>query len=86
MKNKPFFKSDDHVRSFGGKLTDFESKEERAFEKRHLTAYLKGKKTFNFGYHTVPTDFGDTRMPKKFPVQEIWTPKTQINNETATGI
>lgn len=39
-------------RSFGGKLSDFSSPEERNFYKAMLNAYLKGATTFNFGYHS----------------------------------
>lgn len=55
-------------RSFGGKIIDFISNYERNFEKKHLKAYLKGKKTFNYGFKTV----GDFRIPASFPVKEIW--------------
>lgn len=54
-------------RSFGGKIDNFESKVERAFEKKHLKAYLKGYETFTFGRNAV------TREPNSFVVQEIWT-------------
>jgi len=34
---------------FLGKIDNFKSKEERAFEKKHLAAYLAGKKRFKYG-------------------------------------
>jgi hypothetical protein len=37
-------------RGFGGKIDNFESKAERAFEKKHLKAYLKGHKQFRHGH------------------------------------
>lgn len=52
-------------RSFGGKLIGFESKGEEAYEKRHLKAYLKGKKVFRCGF--------DLRgEPNYFNVIENW--------------
>lgn len=43
------------MRTFLGKLTDFDSKEEAAFEKKHLKAYLRGELQFTFGsrYNSV---------------------------------
>jgi hypothetical protein len=38
---------------FGGKITDFISKEEKNFEQKHLKAYLKGKKYFRHGFKTL---------------------------------
>jgi hypothetical protein len=35
---------------FGGKLSGFLDRAEEQFEKRHLRAYLKGKKTFQCGF------------------------------------
>jgi hypothetical protein len=62
MKNKPFYLSDEHTRSFGGKTEGFESREEAIREKKHLKAYLAGKENFNYG--------GNTHK-----VNEVWTPK-----------
>jgi len=36
-------------RSFGGKMFNFDSNEERNFNKKALKAYLKGHKRFRFG-------------------------------------
>lgn len=66
MKNKPFYLSDEHTRSFGGKTEGFESREEAILEKKHLKAYLKGKKTFTYGVDSTP-----------YEVKEIWTPKNK---------
>ena len=83
MKNKPVFKSDAHTRSFGGKLNNFESREEAIREKKHLKAYLSGKKTFQYGYETIKLDVGELvevesgfsfRHPVQYTVKEIWTP------------
>jgi hypothetical protein len=74
-----FFLSDEHVKSFGGKLSGFESKEERNFESKHLRAYLKGKPTFNYGYELLETPFGEKRQPKSFETKVNWTPKTELN-------
>ena len=50
-------------RKFLGKLNNFSSKEERAFENKHLKAYLKGIKQFTFGKD-------ETGKPKVFDVLE----------------
>ncbi len=52
------------VRNFGGKVGntvtngnkkgDFVDRQERAFEKAHLDAYIRGSGTFIFGYQTDP--------------------------------
>jgi hypothetical protein len=91
MKNKPFYLSDEHTRSFGGKLTEFESREEAIREKKHLKAYLAGKQYFNYGFESIPLSqalglpievLGEqnaeektVRVPKRYEVKEIWTPK-----------
>ena len=91
MKNKPFYLSDEHTRSFGGKLTGFESREEAIREKKHLKAYLTGKKYFNYGFENIPlsqalglpiemqgnhdVEEKTVRVPKRYDVKEIWTPK-----------
>jgi hypothetical protein len=93
MKNKPFYLSDEHTRSFGGKTEGFESREEAIREKKHLKAYLKGKKFFYYGFESVPyhqalglkvemeaSDNPDVeliRVPKRYEVKEIWTPKNK---------
>jgi len=77
MSNKPFFISDEYNRSFGGKLTGFESREEAMQEKKHLKAYLAGRSVYRHGYETVETSFGMERQPKYYPVKENWTPKNQ---------
>ena len=35
---------------FGGKTKDFTSKEEKAFEQKHLKAFLRGDVFFRYGY------------------------------------
>lgn len=95
MKNKVKQPSitDDYSRSFGGKTEGFESREEAIREKKHLNAYLKGKKYFNYGFESVPyhvalgikveteqTDNSNVemlRVPKKYEVNEVWTEKTK---------
>lgn len=54
-------------RSFGGKTENFKDKTERAFEQRHLKAYLKGHKRFRMGFNSV------TREPNWFEVNEVWS-------------
>src|SRR5690242_18676364 len=39
-------------KKFLGKTEDFIDKMEERFEKKHLRAYLKGKSTFRYGFHT----------------------------------
>ncbi len=56
-------------RSFGGKIKDFESKEEQEFEKRHLKAYLKGNKSFRCGFRT---NSNGMREENVFNVIETW--------------
>lgn len=65
------WKSDTHTRSFGGKIKDFKDKLERDFEKAHLKAYLKGKKSFRFRYRTLENGIS---VPNYFEVKENWTP------------
>jgi hypothetical protein len=81
MQNKPFYLSDEHTRSFGGKLTDFENRDEATKEKKHLKAYLAGKKTYQHGYETKKLEFGtrviEQRVPVFHEVKEIWTLKNQ---------
>lgn len=40
------------IRKFLGKISDFTDKTERKFEKAHLKAYLKGRRTFYHGFTT----------------------------------
>jgi hypothetical protein len=86
MKSKPFYLSDDHTRSFGGKLSGFESRDEAMKEKKHLKAYLAGEKHYRHGYKTIQLDENNPvevmdgwsmRQPAYFEVNEKWTPKTQ---------
>jgi hypothetical protein len=53
-------------RSFGGKIDNFKDKQERAFEQKHLNAYLKGRSTFNYGK-------GLNGLPITHKVKEIWS-------------
>jgi len=57
-------------RSFGGKTENFVDKAEQAFEKRHLTAYLRGAKRFRMGYELTTSIY---KTPKWFDVKEIWS-------------
>ena len=45
MKSKPFYLSDDHTRSFGGKLSGFESRDEAMKEKNTLKRIQPEKNT-----------------------------------------
>lgn len=67
------WKSDTHTRRFLGKLTDFESKQERRREKKHLRAYLKGRKFFQDGFEDG--NLPGQRIPRYFPVLEKWIEK-----------
>lgn len=60
-------------RSFGGKLVDFTSRAEQNFEKKHLDAYLKGKKYFRYGFKTVESLGKQFRIPAMFEVKESWS-------------
>jgi hypothetical protein len=60
-------------KGFGGKLKDFATTAERNFEKAHLKAYLRGRKSFKHGFHDelmggVPTG---QRIPSYYEVQVI---------------
>ena len=57
-------------RCFGGKIDKFSDKQERAFEKAHLKAYLRGDKKFQHGFYT-DIESG-VRQPAWFDVKEIW--------------
>lgn len=57
-------------RSFGGKTEGFVDKEERAFEKAHLAAYLKGRTHFGYGYFYEKIGI---RHPCLHKVQTIWS-------------
>ncbi len=52
-------------RSFGGKIDNFETKEERNFQKKHLRAYLKGNSHFRHGFDLKG-------KPIFFKTIEIW--------------
>lgn len=89
MKNKPFYLSDEHDRSFGGKTEGFENRDEAMKEKKHLKAYLAGKKIYRHGYSAANLDPDSPsevtsewtiRQPNYHPVQEIWTKKTPNKN------
>lgn len=66
---KSVAKSVAKTRHFGGKLTDFNDKQERAFENKHLKAYLRGDKLFQYGYR----DGKMGREPAVFAVKEVWS-------------
>jgi hypothetical protein len=76
--------SDEYTRSFGGKVTGFESRDEAMREKKHLKAYLKGHKVYKHGWKTVLLDENEAvevmpsftmRQPNILEVNEIWTKK-----------
>jgi hypothetical protein len=50
-------------------------------EKKHLKAYLAGKKVYRHGYKTEEIKFGENTFTQRTPVFheviENWTPKTQ---------
>lgn len=50
-------------RKFLGKISEFDTKEEERFEKKHLKAYLLGKESFISGYKS---NSKDARVP-------VWT-------------
>jgi hypothetical protein len=86
MKNKPFYLSNEHTRSFGGKLNGFESRDEAMREKKHLKAYLQGKQVYRHGYQTIKLNDNELveveagfelRQPMYYEVKEVWTPKNQ---------
>lgn len=54
------------TRSFGGKIKDFESPAEKAFENKHLRAYLKGWQQFRHG-------FDERHNPIWHLVKELWS-------------
>ena len=58
------------TRTFGGKLSGFESRHEANFETAHLKNYLKGNKTSNFGFHINPLT--GMRRPITRVVKEVW--------------
>lgn len=57
-------------RKFLGKLTDFASPQERAFEKKHLKAYIRGHQFFTFGFKEEQLGEFKMRVPAYFPVQQ----------------
>ena len=40
-------------RRFGGKTANFKAKTEKAFEQKHLRAYLKGHERFRMGFNSL---------------------------------
>lgn len=54
-------------RSFGGKTENFKDKAERAFEQKHLKAYIGGHKRFRHGYDPK------SREPNWYMVKENWS-------------
>ncbi len=54
--------------TIGNKVSDFVSKQERAFQKAHLKAYLKGKRYFNYGFTYSATN--GARIPATYIVQQ----------------
>lgn len=58
------------VRTFGGKIDGFTDKQERAFEKAHLRAYLRGDKMFYFGFIDHPVT--GQRVHMRYEVKEVW--------------
>lgn len=61
-------------RSFGGKTDNFSDKQERAFEKAHLRAYLRGDKIFYLCFITHPVT--GQRIRSEHQVKEVWTKET----------
>lgn len=57
-------------RSFGGKISGFDNKQERRFETKHLEAYLRGDKVFQYGF-TI--NAAGNRKPAEHYVKEIWS-------------
>lgn len=55
-------------RHFGGKTEGFKDRSEQVFEQRHLRAYIKGWKQFDYGFQDTPQ--GRQRM--SFKVMEVW--------------
>ena len=58
------------TRHFGGKIGNFADKFERAFETKHLKAYLRGAKRFIAGHYTN----GITGQRETYwaTVKEVW--------------
>jgi hypothetical protein len=71
-----FFKSDEHNRSFGGKVKDFSDKDERTKEKKHLKAYLRGRFFYRHGLESFMVGEREMLKPMVHEVKEVWTPKT----------
>lgn len=55
-------------RSFGGKTSGFSNKQEKSFERAHLSAYLKGHKNFNHGFSGIYPN----NLPNTHEVKENW--------------
>ena len=41
-------------------------------QKKHLIAYLKGAEFFSYGFKTVEVLGLERRIPKRYPVAEVW--------------
>ena len=65
-------------RGFGGKITNFETKEERKHEQLHLKAYLKGQKRFKNGYKL---NEANERVEAWFDVNEVWGEREMTKKE-----
>ena len=57
-------------RTFGGKIKNFSSKKERAREKKHLEAYLKGNTIYTFRDKGLG-GMGEN-SERRYSVIEIW--------------
>jgi hypothetical protein len=62
---------------FGGKLSGFINTAEEQFEKRHLRAYIKGRKWFQCGFKADPTT--GRKIPQFYEV--LRTTKTGQNEK-----
>lgn len=62
-------------RSFDGPITEFTDKEERAFQKKHLNAYLRGWEFFRHGYsdYEDPATKLKYRVPAWFMTKQVWS-------------
>lgn len=63
------------TRSFGGILNEFKDAEEKAFQQKHLRAYLNGWEYFRHGYtdYVDPITQATYRIPAWFKTDEIWS-------------
>lgn len=62
--------TNEKTRTFGGKINNFTDKNEQAFEKAHLKAYLKGHKMFFYGFFDHPVT--GQRIRAQHAVKEVW--------------